>query len=243
MREMKNFKFFAKIALFVCCFFFTDLVAFAMEFSVPGLVLEHAPIDRNDMASVKRGAQFFASTCMACHTAVYLRYDKLANDAGITYEKMPINVKSWPNNVTPPDLSLEASVRGVDWIYTYLHSFYKDLTTATGVNNLIFPHTAMPDIMAPYQGDQALVPHPMYDWLGHVEWYDAVVLMHQGSMTPEEFDVLTTDITNFLAYASEPYHQSQEHIGYWVIGFLCILFVFIYFLKREYWKDVKRYKK
>lgn len=210
---------------------------------IEGLELAKAPINRSDMESIKRGAKFFATTCMTCHTLVYLRYDKLAQDAGITYEKMPLNVKSWPNNVTPPDLSLEAQIRGVDWIYTYLHSFYKDAKSVTGVNNLVFPNTAMPDIVAPYQGDQVLVENPMRDLLHQVQWYDAVKLTQQGSMTPEQFDTLTADITNFLAYAAEPYHVEQQKIGWWVIGFLCILFVFSYLLKREYWKDVKKHKK
>src|SRR3990167_5186809 len=153
-----------------------------------GLVLAHAPIDQNDMASIKRGAQFFSTTCMACHTLVYMRYNSVAIEAGITYEKMPLNITSWPNNVTPPDLSLEASIRGADWIYTYLHSFYQDATRPTGANNLIFPNTAMPNIVAPYQGAQILVPNPLHDWTGHMEWYDAVKLTQKGSMTPEEFD-------------------------------------------------------
>ena len=226
--------------LFVLLCFSSSL--FAEGEAVEGLVLAKAPIDRRDLESVKRGAKFFAGTCMACHTMVYMRYNQLAQDAGVIYDKMPINVKSWPNNVVPPDLSLEASVRGVDWIYTYLHSFYKDPKQPSGVNNLIFPNTAMPDILAPYQGEQVLVEHPMHDLLGHVEWYDMVQLVQQGSMKPEAFDQLTADITNFLAYASEPFYISQHDIGFWVIGFLVILFVLMYFLKREYWKDVKRHK-
>lgn len=211
--------------------------------TIEGLVLTKAPIDRGDIESIKRGAKFFATTCMTCHTLVYLRYNKLAQEAGITYDKMPINIKSWPNNVTPPDLSLEADIKGVDWIYTYLHSFYKDTSHPTGANNLVFPNTAMPDIVAPFQGEQALVENPMRDLLGHVQWYDAVKLVQQGSMTPEQFDTLTADITNFLAYAAEPFHAEQQKIGLWVIGFLCILFILMYLLKREYWKDVKKHKK
>ena len=208
-----------------------------------GLVMAKAPIDRHDMESIKRGAKLFASTCMTCHTLVYLRYDKLAHEAGITYDKMPINVKTWPNGVTPPDLSLEASVRGVDWIYTYLHSFYQDTTRPNGVNNLVFPGTAMPAILGPYQGDQVLAADPKRDMLGHLEWYDALILTRQGSMTPAQYDALTTDLVNFLAYAAEPYHIQQQRIGWWVIGFLCVFFVLAYMLKREYWKDVKKHKK
>lgn len=205
------------------------------------LVLSKAPIDQSDINSIKRGATFFAANCMACHTLIYMRYDKVAQDAGITYDKMPVNIKTWPFGVTPPDLSLEANIRGVDWIYTYLHSFYQDPSRPTGVNNLLVPNTAMPDIVGPYQGDQVLEPNPDTGAIyNEAHWYDMVTQVKEGSMTPEQFDGTIADVVNFLAYASEPYRAEQEHIGWWVLGFLCILLVLMYFLKREYWKDVKR---
>lgn len=209
------------------------------------LVLAKAPIDRSDMASIKRGAKFFASNCMSCHTMVYLRYDKIAQEAGITYDKMPINVKNWPNGITPPDLSLEASIRGVNWIYTYLHSFYQDPSRPTGVNNLLVHNTGMSGILVPYQGEQAYITHrepdagAIYDSL---QWYDFLVLTKQGSMTPEEFDATTADLVNFLAYASEPFHNDQRRLGWWVLGFLVVLFFLAYALKCEYWKDVKKHQ-
>jgi len=203
---------------------------------IEGLELEVAPIHQDDMASIKRGATFFASTCNSCHTLTYLRYDKIAKDAGIVTNKQPISI----NGVTPPDLSLEASAKGVDWIYTYLQSFYKDKTTASGVNNLIFPGTAMPAVLAPYQGEQVLVEKPVYDLLHHVEWYDLIKPMKQGNMKPDEFDQTVTDLVNFLAYAAEPFHQEQQRIGYWVLGFLIVLFVLMFLLKKEYWKDVDK---
>lgn len=214
----------------------------ADESTLEHMVLAEAPIDRTDMESIKRGAKFFATTCITCHTAVYLKYDKVAQEAGITLDKMPLNVKTWPFGVTPPDLSLEASIRGVDWIYTYLHSFYKDSNRPTGFNNLLVPNTAMIDIVAPYQGDQVLVENPMSDLLHHYQWYDLVKLTKQGSMTPEAFDAQIADLVNFLAYASEPYYIEQHSIGVWVLGFLVILFILMYMLKREYWKDVKKHK-
>jgi ubiquinol-cytochrome c reductase cytochrome c1 subunit len=155
---------------------------------------------------------------------------------------MPINVTTWPFNVRPPDLSLEASIRGPDWIYTYLHSFYQDSKRPTGMNNLLVQNTAMPAILAPYQGTQTLVTNPMRDMLGHLRWYDLLELQQQGSMTPEQFDQTVTDIVNFLAYASEPYYVEQHKIGWWVLGFLVVLFVLMYLLKKEYWKDVKKHK-
>ncbi len=215
----------------------------AQEQTVQGLQLAAAPLQQDNIASIKRGAKFFATNCMSCHTLIYLRYNKIANEAGITYEKMPINVKTWPYGVTPPDLSLEATIRGVDWIYTYLHSFYQDSKRPTGVNNLLVPNTAMPDIVAPYQGEQVLVLDPMADLLHQVEWYDLIKLTKQGNMTPEEFDATIGDLVNFLDYAAQPYQAEQHKIGWWVLGFLGIMFVFMYLLKREYWKDVKRDKR
>jgi ubiquinol-cytochrome c reductase cytochrome c1 subunit len=208
------------------------------EGQIEGLQLAVAPINQNDMESIKRGAKFFAGTCNSCHTLIYLRYDKVAKDAGIATNNKPISI----NGVTPPDLSLEASAKGVDWIYTYLQSFYKDPATASGVNNLIFPGTAMPAILAPYQGEQVLVEKPVYDLLHQVQWFDLIKPIKQGSMKPDEFDNTVTDLVNFLAYAAEPFHQEQERIGYWVLGFLIVLFVLMFLLKKEYWKDVKKMK-
>lgn len=216
----------------------------AEEIAFEGLTLAEAPINRSDIESIKRGAKFFATNCMSCHTMIYLRYDTIAKDAGITLDKMPINVKTWPYGVTPPDLSLETSTRGVNWIYTYLHSFYQDASRPTGVNNLLLPNTAMPAILAPYQGDQVLVEHKPEAGILYKDtnWYNYLKLVRQGSMTPEQFDATVTDLVNFLAYAAEPYHEQQRTIGWWVLGFLVILFVMMYMLKREYWKDVKKHK-
>lgn len=208
-----------------------------------GLVLAEVSINRSDMESIKRGATFFANTCMACHTLIYLRYNEIAKKAGITYERMPINVKDWPLGVKPPDLSLEANVRGVNWIYTYLHSFYADPSRPTGFNNLVLPNTAMTNIIAPYQGEQALVKDPTADLFHEYQWYDLVKLTKQGTMTPEQFDATITDLVNFLAYAAEPFYEEQRTIGWWVLGFIVILGIMMYALKREYWRDVKRLKK
>jgi ubiquinol-cytochrome c reductase cytochrome c1 subunit len=206
------------------------------------IALEKAPVNMNDIQSIKRGAKFFATTCMACHTLIYLRYNKLAEEAGITYEKMPVNVKTWPLGVKPPDLSLEANVRSVDWIYTYLHSFYTDTTRPYGVNNLVFPNTAMMGVLVPQQGQLVLASdfklvHGLYD--RQPQWYNVLEYQSQGSMSPEQFDQLVTDIVNFLDYAADPYQVEQHRLGYYVLAFLLIFFVLVFLLKQAYWRDVK----
>lgn len=217
--------------------------SFAWAAELPeNMVLSKAHIDRNDIASIKRGGKFFAGNCITCHTLKYLKYDKIAQEVGVTYDKMPFNIKQWPNGITPPDLSLEANVKGVDWIYTYLHSFYKDTSRPTGVNNLLVPNTGMSNILGPYQGEQILIDDP--DSVGvyshEVEWYSLVELVKDGTMSPEEFNQLTLDLTNWLAYASEPYYMEQHSLGKWVLAFLVLFTILAYFLKKEYWKDVKR---
>lgn len=221
-------------------FYCMTTISWAHDHSIEGLTLAKAPVNAQDMASVLRGAKFFAKNCMTCHTMVYLRYDAVAKDAGVTLDKMPVNIKTWPLGITPPDLSLIADVRGANWLYTYMHSFYKDPSRPTGTNNLLRPNTAMANIFASYQGEQSLAAHPMKDAWGHTEWYDWVILDKPGSMTPEAFDAATIDLVNFFVYAAAPYQEEQKHIGFGVLAFLAFFFVLAYLLKKEYWKDVKR---
>lgn len=205
------------------------------------IALSPATIHSSDMEAVKRGAKFFAANCMSCHTMVYLRYDKLAQAQGVSYDKMPVNVKNWPNGITPPDLSLEADVRGVDWIYTYLHSFYQDNTRPNGVNNLLVLNTAMPGIISAFQGTQIRIEGAAPSAIYHdTHWFDLLVLQKQGSMTPDQFDEAITDLVTFFDYAAHPYQEDQRWIGWWVLGFLFIFFILAYYLKKEYWKDIKK---
>lgn len=226
---------------FMALLFLLTPMAFGEE--ALNIALEKAPTNIHDKESIQRGAVFFSRNCMMCHTMIYLRYDPLAIKTGVLYSRMPLNVKAWPLNVTPPDLSLEASRRGVDWIYTYLHSFYLDPSRPTGVNNLLFPNTAMPNSLAMYQGQQIKVSFEKAGvklYSRDYQWYDLLELQTPGSMTSEQFDATITDVVNFLAYAAEPYQEAQENLGRWVIGFLIILFLLIYRLKREYWKQWKK---
>ena len=61
--------------------------------------------------------------------------------------------KQW-FGVAPPDLSVIARSRGPDWLYTYLRKFYRDESTATGWNNLLFDKVAMPHVLYQLQGEQ-----------------------------------------------------------------------------------------
>lgn len=219
------------------------LARFAIALGEAPIILEKVDIRPNDKAAILRGAKFFAQNCMVCHTMQYLQYDPIAQQAGITLDKMPLNNKNWWMNVAPPDLSSIAHQKGPEWIYTYLHSFYKDPKRPTGHNNLLDKDVNMMDILAPFQGEQELtekgkklLENPD---TAPEHYYTALELVKSGSMNQEEFDANITDLVNFLVYAADPHRSQREHLGFWVLLFLGVLLVFAYLLKKEYWKNVK----
>ena len=141
-----------------------------------GPKLDHVKIDLSDRASLQRGARIFVNCCLSCHSAAYLRYDRMGHDLGISNELVKQDLlfaankvgdrmmavmpaadgKKW-FGVAPPDLTLEARYRGTDWIYTYLRSFYRDPKSFSGWNNTVFPHVAMPFVLYGWQGEQRAV--------------------------------------------------------------------------------------
>lgn len=138
----------------------------------------------------------------------------------------------------PPDLTLVARVRGADWIYTYLRSFYVDETRPFGVNNAVFPSVGMPHVLEPLQGT------PRAEFKTHtldgVEMQQVVSIKSDGNgeMNNEEYDQTVLDLVNFLVYSAEPVQQERERMGFWVLGFIAIFFIFTVLLKKEFWRDV-----
>jgi ubiquinol-cytochrome c reductase cytochrome c1 subunit len=223
-----------------------------------GVKLEDAPIDRGDEKSLQRGARIFVNYCMGCHSVGYQRYSRMAQDIGLSEEDVANNMifttdkagerakvgSLMTNNMTedygkqafgvlPPNLSLTARSRGADWIYTYLKSYYLDPERGgVGVNNLVFPDTAMPHVLWSLQGWQTL---------DHAEGEHSAAKLVQsttGSLSPEEYSNLAADVTNFLAYVSDPIRSTRHRIGIVVMLFLLVLLGVTYLLKKEYWKDV-----
>jgi len=207
------------------------------------ILLEHVSINTQDRASLLRGAKFFASNCMACHSMKYVEYNALAAKAGITLDKMPLKIKEWWLGVVPPDLTLITTQRGPDWVFTYLHSFYQDPARPTGYNNLLYKNVNMMNVLAGMQGQQVLTKRAAFV-LTHkkykkVPYYSMLRLEKAGSMSSEQFNQTMTDLVNFLVYASEPAKLQRERMGWWVLLFLAVLFVLAWFLKKAYWKHIK----
>jgi ubiquinol-cytochrome c reductase cytochrome c1 subunit len=143
--------------------------------------------------------------------------------------------------VPPPDLTLIARSRGTDYVYTFLKSFYLDPSRPNGVNNLVLPGTSMPHVLWELQGLQAAV------YAGESDAQNSTVhkrfkefqLAQPGSLTPQEYDQFVRDTVNFLDYIGEPMQLERRSIGFRVLAFLLVFFLFAYLLKKEYWKDVK----
>jgi ubiquinol-cytochrome c reductase cytochrome c1 subunit len=221
-----------------------------------GITLLKAGTDINNTESLQRGARNFMNYCSGCHSLKYLRYNRLGRDldipeselgnlmftAGKTVDTinsaMPKDAVAWLGK-QPPDLSLMARERGVDYLYSFLKGFYVDKTRPWGVNNLYLPSAAMPDVLASLQGLQKPVFKNEPDEHGSARMVlVGVDAMTPGAMKPEEYDQFVRDTANFLDYAGEPVKGRRQSMGVFVTLFLLVFFVFAYLLKKEYWKDV-----
>jgi ubiquinol-cytochrome c reductase cytochrome c1 subunit len=216
--------------------------------------LDRAPIDPQDAVSIQRGAQVFVNYCLSCHSAEAMRYNRL-EELGLTEQQIKDNLmfatdkvgdtmavamrhkdaKTW-FGVAPPDLSVIARAHGADWLYTYLRTFYRDDSRETGWNNLTFPYVGMPHALYELQGQQVLKAHAGQEGeAGN----PTLILDIPGKLSPHEYDKLTADLVNYLVFMSEPARETRIRIGYAVLIFLGVLFIPVYLLKKEYWKDVR----
>ena len=150
-----------------------------------------------------------------------------------------VAAKGW-FGVTPPDLSLIARSRGVDYLYTYLLTFYQDPTRPFGVNNAAFPNAGMPNMLRDLQGLQKPVYTVHQDHDGkEVKTLSGFELVQPGSLSPAEFRTVAADLVNFLAYVGEPIQLKRQRVGLWVLLFLIVFALpAFYLLKKEYWKDI-----
>ncbi|MES2237565.1 MAG: cytochrome c1 [Rugosibacter sp.] len=214
------------------------------------LHLDHAPDRSGNKAALQNGAKIFVNYCLNCHSASYMRYNRL-KDIGLTDQQIKDNLlftadkvgesmsvamrrdeaKEW-FGVAPPDLTVIARARasefgsGADWLYTYLRGFYRDGERPTGWNNTVFENVGMPHVMWELQGEQVLGED------------HKLTLAAPGKMQPQAYDDMVADLVGFLQYMGEPGATKRKSLGWVVLLFLGVLFVLAYALKREYWKDI-----
>ena len=222
------------------------LVPFLAVAAESGYRLDHSPNDVKDLVSLQAGARTYVNYCLGCHSAQYVRYKSLT-ELGLTEAQirehllfsgekvgdmmkspLPAQAKQW-FGVVPPDLSVIARSRGADWLYTYLRAFYRDPKTQTGWNNAVFPNVAMPHALWQLQGEMA------YD-AEKKQWSEK----SKGALSRTEYDVVVRDLVNFLAWIGEPAATDRRNLGIVVLLILALVFFpLTYWLKKEYWKDVK----
>jgi len=220
--------------------------------------LDKANNDLSDQASLQNGAKLFMNYCFGCHSSQYQRYERVARDIGIPLDLLKENLIFDPNvkvgelmenaipdeaaakwfGAAPPDLTLVARVRGVDWLYTYLRSFYEDSSRPFGVNNVVFPSVGMPHVLEELQG----IPKPIYETkVINGQEHKVVVGAESdgtGELNQEEYDDAVRDLVNFLEYSGDPVKLERHALGWWAMAFLVIFTIVVVLLKKEYWRDV-----
>lgn len=252
-------------------------------FLVPGVLsaaatsdwhMEPMDPDLENVPSLQNGARLYVNYCLGCHSLQYQRYERTADDLQIPHEIALENLvftgqkigeritnamdRDQANNwfgVPPPDITMVTRVRGVDWVYNYMKTFYLDESRPFGVNNKVFPNVGMPHALLDLQGVQrsACIQVPKIAENGG-EMRDPLVpgqpiteekcgqlVLEDGTglYTAEEYDQAVYDITNFLYYVGDPSRLERNRLGVYVLLFLVILFVFTWLLGREYNKAVR----
>ena len=224
---------------------------------------DKAPNKTNDLAALQNGAKLFVNYCLNCHSAAFMRYNRLT-DIGLTEQQIKDNLlfttdkvgdtmkanidarqaKEWFGGL-PPDLTLVARSRagsggtGADYLYTYLRTYYRDDTKATGWNNLAFPNVGMPHALWELQGER----RPVFD-VGQQHGHEVQVFkgweqVKPGSMTPLQYDQAVGDLVSYLQWMAEPVQNSRVRIGVWVLIFLLGFMVIAWRLNASFWKDIK----
>ena len=214
--------------------------------------------DLTDVESLQRGARIFVNYCMGCHSASYMRYNRLGTDLDMPEETLKSNFMFGTKKtgatmdiamkgvdgerffgVAPPDLSVIARARSADWLYGYFLTFYRDPSRPSGMNNLVFKDVAMPHVLWELQG--YLKPVYQESRMAGGATSSVIESLEQdtpGTMSAEEYRRTIGDLVNFLVYLSEPAKLQRLKVGPWVILYLLVFLVVAWFLKKEFWKDI-----
>jgi ubiquinol-cytochrome c reductase cytochrome c1 subunit len=241
------------------------LASTANASSEGAIAWDKAPINTSDMASLQNGAKLFVNYCLSCHSASYMRYNRL-QDIGFTNEQIkenllfttdkvgdtmksaidPKQAKAW-FGANPPDLTVIARSRaapgqgsGADYLYTFLRTFYPDATKATGWNNLAFPSVGMPHALWELQGKRQPIMETVAGEHGHEsKAFKGWEQLTPGTMSPLQYDHAVGDLVNYLQWMGEPAQNTRVRVGVWVLMFLLVFSFFAWRLNASYWKDVK----
>lgn len=227
------------------------------------IALDKAPNKVNDLPSLQNGAKLFVNYCLSCHSAAYMRFNRLRdiglteadikNNLLFTTEKVgetmkatinPAEAKEW-FGANPPDLTVIARSRaggggsGADYLYTFLRTFYRDETKPTGWNNLAFPNIGMPHVLWELQGERAPVFENVESHGHSTPVFKGWTQVKPGQMSSLEFDRNIADLVNYLQWMGEPAQNTRWRVGVVVLIFLLFLTIITWRLNASFWKDIK----
>ena len=219
--------------------------------------------EKEYQAALQNGAKLFVNYCLNCHSAAFMRFNRL-KDIGLdekqikdnllfTTDKVgevmksainPRQAKEW-FGANPPDLTVIARAKashsgtGADYLYTYLRTYYRDETKATGWNNLAFPSVGMPHVLYELQGDRkpVLDEHgaPVRDEKQQIKWE----VIKPGKLSTEEYDKAVGDLVAYMQWMAEPVQHQRQQIGVWVLLFLGLFTFVAWRLNKVFWTDIK----
>lgn len=220
-----------------------------------------------DLSALQNGAKLFANYCLNCHAAAFMRYTRL-RDIGLSDAQIKENLmfptdkmgetmkvalsakdaKAWFGGL-PPDLTVITRSRsavgmgsGADYLYTYLRSYYRDDSKATGWNNLAYPGIGMPHVLWELQGQRAAVFKEEVDPHDPSQKHAVFAGFQQlspGKLSPQAYDEAVADLVAYMAWMGEPVAQQRTRLGVWVLLFIAVFMVIAWRLNAAYWKDVK----
>ena len=228
-----------------------------------GIAWDKAPNKTTDLAALQNGAKLFVNYCLNCHSAAFMRYNRLT-DIGLTEQQIkdnllfttdkvgdtmksnidPKQAKAWFGG-NPPDLTLIARSRsgsqgsGADYVYTYLRTYYPDDTKATGWNNLAFPNVGMPHVLWELQGKREPVFESQSSHGHEVQVFKGWKQITPGTMTPMQYDQAMGDLVGYLQWMAEPAQNQRVRIGVWVLIFLGLFTLIAWRLNAAFWKNIK----
>ena len=228
-----------------------------------GIAWDKAPSRTNDLGSLQNGARLFVNYCLNCHSAAFMRYNRL-QDIGLTEQQIkdnllfptekvgetmkaaidPRQAKEW-FGANPPDLTVIARSRsgaggtGADYLYTYLRTYYRDDSKATGWNNLAYPNVAMPNVLWELQGQRTALYEDHVEHGHKVSVFKGWQQVSPGSMTPRQYDEAVGDLVGYLQWMGEPAQNTRVRVGVWVLLFLLIMTFVAWRLNASFWKEVK----
>ena len=240
----------------------------AVQANTGGIEWDKFPKEKmSDMAALQNGAKLFVNYCLNCHSAAYMRYNRM-RDIGLSEVEIknnllfaadkvgetmkvsldPKDAKAW-FGANPPDLTVIARSRtdgakgsGADYLYTYMRNFYRDDTKATGWNNLAFPSVAMPHVLWELQGQRVATFEEVADPHDHEKKTHVFAGYQQltpGTMSERQYDDAVADLVAYLQWMGEPAQGQRFQLGVIVLIFLGVLTVFAWRLNASFWKDVK----